>query len=120
MGDGDLHSSKREVQAIRCKTCHGTLTEPPQTAVITDPDDVALRRAKLNGGYPLQLGDRVLVSENGEKLGAIRWLDGKLVQTLKVSGEALEIPLIMGSGCRQDPEHQESRACHECHAVERR
>lgn len=119
MGDGNLYSSKFDIQYIQCKTCHGTLTEPPKTTVITDPNDVELRRARLNGHYSLQVGDTVVLTERGEKLGAIRLVDGKFVETLKISGQTYQVPLVMGSACQQKPDQQASRYCHECHAVER-
>ncbi len=119
MGDGDLYSSKFDIQYIQCKTCHGTLTELPQTAAITDPNDVELRRAQLNGNYRLQVGDTVLLTSRGEKLGAIKSVNGKLIQTLKVSGQQIEIPLVKGSTCLQKPDQQASQYCHECHSVQR-
>ena len=32
MGDGNLYSSKFDIQYIQCKTCHGTPTELPRPA----------------------------------------------------------------------------------------
>jgi hypothetical protein len=119
MGDGDLYSSKFDIQYIQCKTCHGTLTELPQTAAITDPNDVELRRARLNGNYDLQVGDTVLLTERGEKFGSIKLIDGKLIQTLKVGGAAYEVPPVKGSACLQKPDEQASHYCHECHAYQR-
>ncbi|HEY4690340.1 MAG TPA: multiheme c-type cytochrome [Anaerolineae bacterium] len=119
MGDGDLYSSKLDIQYIQCKTCHGTLTEPPMTATIADENDVELRRAQLNGHYDLKVGDTLILTGRGEKLGAVKLMDGKFIQTLKVSGRQLEIPLVMGSACRQKPDEQASRYCHECHAYKR-
>lgn len=119
MGDGDLYSSKFDIQYMQCRTCHGTLTELPQTVTITDPNDVELRRAQLNGNYNLQVGDTVLLTERGEKFGSIKLIDGKLIQTLKVSGAQYAIPLVKGSACLQKPDEQASHYCHECHAVER-
>jgi hypothetical protein len=119
MGDGDLYSSKLDIQYTRCKTCHGTLTEPPQTAAITDPNDVELRRARLNGNYDLQVGDTVLLTERGEKFGSIKLVDGKLIQTLKVGGAQYEIPPVKGSACLQKSDEQASHYCHECHAYQR-
>ncbi len=119
MGDGDLYSSKFDIQYIQCKTCHGTLSDPPLTAVIAAEDDVELRRARLNGHYAVQVGDTVLLTERGEKLGAVKVVAGKFVQTLKVSGEQMEVPLVMGTACQQKPDEQESRYCHECHAYDR-
>ena len=119
MGDGDLYSGKFDIQYTRCKTCHGTLTELPQTTTITDTNDVELRRARLNGNYDLQVGDTVLLTERGEKFGSIKLVDGKLIQTLKVSGQQMEIPLVKGSACQQKPDQQASQYCHECHTYQR-
>ncbi len=119
MGDGDLYSSKLDIEYVRCKTCHGTLTELPKTAAITDPNDIELRRAQLNGNYKLAVGDSVLLTERNEKFGSIKFMDGKFIQTLKVSGRQYTIPLVMGSACQQKPDQQESRYCHECHAYQR-
>ena len=41
MGDGDLHGSKKDIQYIQCRTCHGTPTELPLTKTLTNPDDIA-------------------------------------------------------------------------------
>jgi hypothetical protein len=40
-----------------------------------------------------------------EKFGAIKLVDGKDVETLKVSGQTMTIPLVMGSTCKQKPDH---------------
>jgi hypothetical protein len=65
------------------------------------------------------VGDTVLLTERGEKFGSIKLIDGKLIQTLKVNGAQVEIPLVQGSACLQKPDQQESKYCHECHAVKR-
>ena len=119
MGDGNLYSSKFDIQHTQCKTCHGTLTELPQTLTINDPNDVELRRAQLNAHYSLQVGDTVVAISSEEKFGAIKFVDGKYVETLKVSGQTMTIPLVMGSACKQKPDQQTSNDCHACHAVQR-
>ncbi|CAG0935267.1 hypothetical protein TFLX_04099 [Thermoflexales bacterium] len=119
MGDGDLYSSKLDIQYVQCQTCHGTLTELPETITLTDPNDVEFRRARLNGNYSLQMGDTVLLTERGEKFGSIKLVEGRLRQTLKVSGEPYEIPLVKDSACLQKPNEQASHYCHECHAYQR-
>jgi hypothetical protein len=120
MGDGDLHSHIDEVQTVECSTCHGTTEQGPLTRRITDPDDLALRRAGLNPFAQLELGDLVVVSESGETLWNVRQRpDGAFELISKVSGLPHRVPLAAGSGCQQDPEDQASSACHECHAVER-
>jgi hypothetical protein len=119
MGDGKLYSSKLDIQDTQCKTCHGTLTELPQTMTITDLNDVELRRALLNGNYSLQVGDNVIAISAAEKFGAIKLIDSQYIETLKVGGKQLVIPLATGSLCRQRPDQQTSNYCHECHAVQR-
>ncbi|MFN8594805.1 MAG: hypothetical protein U0559_01275 [Anaerolineae bacterium] len=119
MGDGDLYSSKFDIQYTRCKTCHGTLDELPRTIKITDPNDVEIRRAQLNGSYALKVGDVVLLTERNEKFGSIKFVDGKYIQTLKVVGTQYEVPLVKGTACLQKPDQQESRYCHECHTYQR-
>jgi hypothetical protein len=115
MGDGSIYGNQADAQYIQCRTCHGTATELPQLATITDPNDVALRRAKVNGNYALQAGDQVVVTDKGEKLGQVRWTGDRLVETLKATGQVLEVPLVKGSSCEQKPDEQASHYCHACH-----
>jgi hypothetical protein len=120
MGDGDLHSSQSEVQYIQCATCHGTLDDGPRTTTITDADDIALRRARLNPVVNLNVGDTVIVTSRGEALwNIIERPDGTFVMVGKVTRMQYEVPLVKASGCEQNPDEQESSACHACHAVDR-
>ncbi|HET6846537.1 MAG TPA: hypothetical protein VFH29_06855 [Anaerolineales bacterium] len=120
MGDGDLHSNKKEIQYVQCRTCHGTLTELPRTLKLTDANDIAFRLAQLNPVVSLQTGDTVLVTERGEPMWNTRvGADGTYELVGKASGEVFKFRPVMGSGCQQKPDEQASRYCHECHAVER-
>ncbi len=120
MGDGDLHNNQKEIQYIRCKTCHGTLSEPPLTRAISDPNDLALRLAFLNPVIDLKVGDTIVVTEKGEPLWNVRRRpDGTFELAGKVTKQHYTVPLVAGSACLQKPDEQESRFCHECHAVER-
>ncbi len=120
MGDGDLHNNQKEIQYVQCKTCHGTLAEPPFTKTITDPNDIALRLAFLNPVNNLRVGDTIVVTEKGEPIWNMRQLpDGTFELVGKVTGLHYAAPLVAGSACPQKPDEQESRFCHECHAVER-
>jgi hypothetical protein len=120
MGDGDLHSNKKQVQYVRCSTCHGTLDSPPQTTPISDPNDLALRRAFLNPVVDLKVGDTVVVSDKGEALWNLKQRpDGGFTLVSKVTEVEYDVPLVKGSGCEQKPDQQESRYCEACHAVER-
>ena len=120
MGDGDIHSSKKEIQYIQCKTCHGTRTDLPAAMAVTDTNDISLRLAQLNPVVELSTGDRVLVTERGEPLWNTRLLaDGSYELVGKATGERFKFRPVRGSGCTQNPEEQASQYCHECHAVER-
>jgi hypothetical protein len=120
MGDGHIYGTKKDAAYHQCKTCHGTLTEPPLTAVITDTEELAMREGRLNN-IPLQVGDRVLVTDRGEKLGHIQWpLTSTVpVLTMQVTHQVYTVPLVMGSRCPQKADEQASHFCHECHAVNR-
>ena len=120
MCDGNLYSSKYDIQYIRCKDCHGTPTQLPLTRTLTDPNDLAFRLALLNPVVTLNLGDTILVTDKGEPLWNTRVLaDGTYQLVGKVTGQVFTFKPVMGSGCLQDPNDQSSAACHKCHAVER-
>jgi hypothetical protein len=120
MGDGNLYSSKKQIQYIQCKTCHGTLTELPLTRTLTDPDDIAFRQALLNPVLNLRVGDTVLVTGKDEPLWNTRLLaNGTYELVGKATGQVFPFKPVMGSGCTQDPNDQGSAACHQCHSVER-
>jgi hypothetical protein len=120
MGDGDIHSSKKEVQYTQCKSCHGTPTELPLTRTLSDPNDIAFRLADLNFVAELNVGDTILVTDRGEPLWNTRLNpDGTYKLISKADGRVFTFKPVLGSGCTQDPAQQGSQACHECHAVER-
>ena len=119
MGDGDIHNNQAEIQYVQCKTCHGTATKSPRTQTITDPNDIALRLAALNPIIDLQVGDTIIVTEQGEPFWNIRQLDdGSLQMIGKVTKLTLPVALVMESDCQQNPDEQESHYCHECHATQ--
>jgi hypothetical protein len=120
MGDGSLYSSKLDIQYIQCQTCHGTLTQLPQTRTLTDPNDQAFRLAQLNPVVSLKLGDTILVTAKGEPLWNTRVMpDGTYQLVGKASGQVFTFKPVMGSGCQQDPNNQSSASCHQCHSVQR-
>lgn len=120
MGDGDIHASKKDIQYIQCKTCHGTPTELPLTQTLTDPNGIAFRMAQLNPVIDLKIGDTILVTEKGEPLWNTRVLDdGTYEMVGKATGEFFTFRRVMGSACTQTGEDQSSAYCHTCHAVEK-
>jgi hypothetical protein len=120
MGDGDIHSSKKEIQYIQCKTCHGTPTQLPKTSILTDPNAIAFRQAQLNPVVKLEVGDTVLVTDKGEPLWNTQVLpDGNYELVGKATGQVFKFRPVMGSGCSQNPAQQASQYCHECHSTTR-
>ena len=120
MGDGDIHPDQASIQYVQCKTCHGTLTELPHTKTLTNPEDIAFRMAFLNPVLDLKLGDTIIVTEQGEPLWNIRQLsDGTFEMVGKATQQYFTFRPVMGTACQQNPVEQESRYCHQCHAVER-
>jgi hypothetical protein len=120
MGNGSLYGSEAAVQYVQCKTCHGTLTELPQTRTLTDPNDLAFRLASVNPIVQLKLGDKILVTSKGEPLwNTLVLSDGTVQLVAKATGQKYTIPMVRGSGCQQDPSRQDSASCHQCHSVQR-
>jgi len=120
MGNGDLHSNKKEIQYVQCKTCHGTLTELPLTKTLTDPNDIAFKLAFLNPVLNLKIGDTVIVTEKGEPLWNTRVLpDGTYEMIGKATRQKFNFRPVMGTTCKQKPDEQGSQYCHECHSVKR-
>jgi len=120
MGDGDIHPDQADLQYVQCKTCHGTLTSPPRTRTLTAPNDLAFRLAGLNPVIDLQVGDTIIVTDQGEPLWNTRQLpDGTFELFGKATGERFTFRRVMGTACEQKPDEQESRYCHQCHAVEK-
>jgi hypothetical protein len=108
MGDGDIHLSQASAQSVQCQTCHGTLTEMPSVATITDPNDPAIRRGNLNPHYDVSVGDQVVLAPDGILMGWLQMLDGRLVHISQVTGARYEVPPVMGSACQQKEDQQES------------
>ncbi|MCC7130803.1 MAG: hypothetical protein B6D39_08555 [Anaerolineae bacterium UTCFX2] len=120
MGNGWILGSQQEAQHTRCATCHGTLTSLPRTHIIQAPDDLALRLAFLNPVIDLEVGDTILVTDQGEPIWNARPLpDGGYEMFGKATGQRFTFRAVQGTGCLQKPDEQESRYCHACHAVER-
>jgi len=125
MGDGHVYSSKKDIQYVRCKTCHGTTQSLPLTYIITDENDLALREAFLNPVIDIEVGDTILMTDKGEPLWNIHVIPAEDGGTPtyeifgKASSERLTFKPVMGSTCQQKPDQQEAKYCHECHATQR-
>jgi hypothetical protein len=121
MGDGHIYGSKKDAQYVQCQTCHGTPTTKPKTTAIRNANELAIRRARINGHAEfLKVGDQVIETERGELLWSVKQIaPNKFAQIEKVSGKIYNVPLVLGSKCTQDGKTQTSDYCHGCHAVVR-
>lgn len=124
MGNGDIQSSKKDIQYIQCSTCHGTITELPQTRRVSGFDDLAMKLAFLNrqaeAKWNLQPGDITLVTNQGEPLWNTRVLpDGTYQLYGKSTGEIFTFRAVQGTACQQDIDEQASQYCHVCHMEKR-
>ena len=120
MGDGHIYNNEKDAEYVQCQTCHGTIDSLPLTYTITSEDDLALRMAFLNPVIDLQVGDTILVTEQGEPLWNTRVLpDGAYEMVGKATRQRFLFYPVMGTDCEQDSTRQESQYCHACHAVER-
>jgi len=121
MGDGHIYGSKKDVQYVQCRTCHGTPTTSPRVATIQDANELAVRQARINGHADfLATGDSVVETDRDELLWSVKQIaPNRFVQIQKVTGQVYEVPQVMGSKCAQDGETQTSDYCHQCHFVTR-
>ncbi len=121
MGNGHIYGSKKDVQYIRCQTCHGTRDAKPRTAEIRQPNELAMRRSRMSGRADfLKIGDRVIETSQSELLWSVKEIGpDQFVEIGKVSGKIYRVPLVFGSKCRQDGRTQTSDHCHQCHSVSR-
>lgn len=119
MGDGDIYGRMKDSQSTQCLTCHGTLAAKAPVAPVVDPDDAAVRQARVSGKYKVDVGDWLVVTSSGDKLPNVKRVGDRYVLTTKVGGQEYTVPQVMGSACQENVEQQESAACHACHAVAR-
>ncbi len=121
MGNGHIYGSKKDVQYIQCRTCHGTREAKPESVPVREGNELAMRRARMNGHSDyLKVNDHVIETAQGELLWNVKEVaPGRFMQIEKVSGTTYPVPLVMGSRCTQDGRTQTSDYCHQCHSVSR-
>ncbi len=116
MGDGFLYGSERDQERIRCRTCHGTLNDPPRIRPLTSRESPGVKRIMRR--YSRKAGEKALFTLEGELFPQVRIDEGRLFLTGKVSGKRMEIPQVFRSRCGQDPKRQDANSCHACHAMD--
>ena len=103
---------------IQCLDCHGTKEKLPLTKKIENPNDLAvlMQMQSTNPNFPaLQIGDEILLTANGEELPFLRHSGDNWIQSSRVTGKAIKIPLVIGSDCEQSVDEQGADSCHRCH-----
>ncbi|HEX3015627.1 MAG TPA: hypothetical protein VHQ46_04525 [Desulfobacteria bacterium] len=116
MGDGHLYTSEYRAVHIQCQDCHGTIYSPPLSKLIVSNSDLAFEEGITNPVFPkLAVGKEIGLTHKGEELPFVRHQGRQWYLFNRVTGEQFVIPLVYGSGCRQDPAQQGTDACHNCH-----
>ncbi len=119
MGNGKTLAAAHEATEVTCDTCHGTLKAAAKTAKV-GKDDAVLKEAAANPNYSVKVGDEVVVSATGAKLGHIKKTAKGLVLTSKVSGKQMIIPQL--KDVKQQPAahtvatHMQGMRCSTCHS----
>ncbi len=115
MGGGFIFPNKKAAVEIECRSCHGTVLEPPEERIIRSAEQRDVFIAGYNPNVEPQVGDTVAVTANGTWLPTVRKRNGRWEQISRLDGRVFPLPLAYGSACQQDPEKQDSHSCHVCH-----
>ena len=121
MGSGRVPGRVGDQVRVRCFDCHGRPGKPPKTVVITQKNRDALRAARMNPKVNLKPGDRVAVTSGGHLLTHVRFKNGRLTLTSRVTGKTHIVPPLWHKK-HQPLAHRMGRhidrvACHACHAA---
>ncbi|MEN6438053.1 MAG: hypothetical protein ABFD97_05680 [Syntrophobacter sp.] len=123
MGEGRIHSQAQEQVGVRCQDCHGLPGKPPRTRRVEASDSRALRAAKANGRYGLQVGSNVIVTSGGHLLTNTVEKAGNFLLASKVDGKVHKIPVLGRELPGKEPlnhripGHMDKMECTACHAA---
>ena len=92
MGDGNIYSRQHQAVEVRCETCHGTETHYPETAVIKDESDPAVRWSRHYQGFDNKVGDEMVLTAHGNKMSNVKKIGKQYVMFGKRTGKRFEIP----------------------------
>lgn len=92
MGDGNIYSRQHQAVEIRCETCHGTESKYPETAVIQDESDPAVRWSRHYQGFRNKVGDEMVLTAKGHKMSNVKKIGKQYVMFGKRTGKRFEIP----------------------------
>ncbi len=124
MGEGTIHSQSQEQVGLRCTDCHGSPGKPPHSRRVTIADQRALRAARANPHYDLEIGQKVIVTSKGYLLTNTREeKGGRFLLVSKVDGKIHQIPTLAREGPGKGPldhrlpGHLNKMECAACHAA---
>lgn len=123
MGEGKVHAQAQEQVGVRCHDCHGLPGKPPRSRRVTSADSRALRAAKANPHYDLQVGSKVIETSGGHLLTNTIEKAGNFLLTSKVDGKIHKIPVLGRELPGKEPlnhripGHLEKMECTACHAA---
>ncbi|CAI2719306.1 Putative Dodecaheme cytochrome c [Nitrospina watsonii] len=117
MGDGNIYSRQHQAVEVRCETCHGTETAYPETAVIQEKTDPAVRLSRHYPGFQNKVGDEMVLTAHGNKMSNVKKIGKRFVFFSKRSDKQIAIP--QAAWKRQTHTlsgHTNKLQCTSCHA----
>lgn len=117
MGDGNIYSRQHQAVEVRCETCHGTETHYPETAVIEDASDPAVRWSRHYPGFDNKAGDAMVLTAHGNKMSNVKKIGKKYVMFGKRTGKRFDIPQTAWKRKTHTlPGHNGKLECTACHS----
>jgi len=123
--DATEHATMHDAVAIRCETCHGSATEPPQAYQLVESDSWTQALTRGNSLNPnlkdkIKAGDVVLSGPDGKPMPHILKIKDDWVLISKLTGKKHVIPLIQemknAPDAHQIDSHMAKVECSACHA----
>lgn len=123
--DATQHATMHDAVTIRCETCHGTTTEPPQAYQLVESDSLAQALIKSNRLNPnlkneIEAGDVVMAGPDGKPMPHILKDKENWILISKLTGTKHIIPLVQdlekAPNAHQIESHMAKVECSACHA----
>ena len=123
--DANQYPTLYDAVKVRCETCHGSNSQPPEGYKLVESDPLAealLKKNKLNPNLAkkIKMGDTVLAGPTGQPLPHVLYDQGTWVLYSKVSGNPHDIPVLKGLKkmplAHQVAKHMITIECSACHA----
>ncbi len=123
--NANAYPTQHDAIGIRCETCHGTNSKPPEGYKLVETDlesEELINKNQLNPNLKkkIKMGDTVMAGPNGSPLPHILYKKGEWTLYSKVTGNEHKIPVLKELKAmplsHQVPKHMIQVECSACHA----